>query len=327
MELLLNVNRAYWNLVFFREDLKAKDKSLQAAKDFLHNTEIMLQAGAVAKLEVSRAKLRVAERREDVVLAQARIVDAEDQLRYLIYGQGDDLLSPQSLVPADVPSVYAEQINSDEAVNFALAARPVMESQRVALESADVILATAKNQLLPQVDLAATYSLNGLGEDRHDTLYSMKTLDYHDATASLSFSVPLGNRMARSYYTKQRYQRLKALADYAVMERDLTLSVKTAIRGISTSLRSVETNLVRLEASQEQLDVEKQNYDVGRSISLDVLDAQEALQQAESALIASQIAFRLSLAEYYRQTGKILEIHDVIVESDSSITAPDLETR
>ncbi|MHC4712059.1 MAG: TolC family protein [Planctomycetota bacterium] len=320
MDLLLDVSNAYWNLVFFREDMKAREKSLQAAEDFLKNTQIKLDAGAVPEIEVTRARARVADRQQQIVISRAAISEAEDRLRSLLGTDKSLLMSTAPIVPTDVPSVRADNLDLPASVNYALSGRPDIRRQRVVLESYDLLVAQAKNQLLPQVDLEATYALNGLGDTWGDNFHMIGTLDQRDITAGLTFSVPIGNRSARSGYSRTRYERLQALTRYAIVERDITLAVKDAIRAVSTSLQSVETSRVRVQASAEQLEAEKSKYDVGLGISLDVLDAQEALQQAESALILSTVSFTKAMNAYHRQIGRILPRYEITVAPPTAVS-------
>lgn len=320
MQLVLDVINAYWNLLGTQEDLKAKDRSLQSAQDFLRNTRIRLDAGDVPAIEVTRARARVAERQEAIVTARALIKDAEDALRRLLGPRAMPILSTDDIIPADAPTVYAEQLELSPSVNYALSTRPTVLRQRLALESYDVLLARSKNQLLPQVDLFATYSLNGLGSTWNADYEMLGTLDYREVGAGVALSIPVGNRRARSNYSQTRYRRLQVLAAYAITERDVTLSVKKAIRDVSTSLQTIESNRVRVQASEEQLEAERQKYDVGQSISLDVLDAQEALQEAETALIRSIVQFKRAMARYRRQTGSILEDYNIRVLAPTNLT-------
>jgi len=320
MNLVLNVINAYWELVFAREDLKAKQKSLQAAEDFLRNIKIKVAAGALAELEIVRAQARAAERQEAIVTAAAKIKDAEDRLRQLFGSPDFPLLSIAEINPADQPTVHAQRLDLASSVNYALSTLPEVRTQLIQIESADLIVARNRHLLLPQLDLTATYLINGLADTRNESIEVVSTMDEAQGSLGLRFSVPLGNRSARGTYTESRYQRLQTLTNYAATERDVTLSVKKAIRDVNTTLQSVTTNRVRVQASQQQLEAEQNKYAVGQNISLDVLDAQEALQQAESALIASIVNFNKAMANYYRQTGRILSVNSIRIQPPAAIT-------
>jgi outer membrane protein len=319
MDVLLNVDAAYWNLVFAREDYKAKEKSLQAAQDFLKNNEIKYEAGALAKIEVTRARAGVAARQQAIVVARAVIRDAEDRLRTFLDTPKYDVLSTAYLYPTDRPSVYAVEINVPESVHRALVLRPDIRQQLITLESIGIVVARAKNQLLPEVDLQATYLLNGVGDSWQGGFNDMMTLEGKGVTAGVTFAVPLGNRSARADMTAARYQRLQGLASLASLQRTATYGVKKTVRDASTSLQSIDASRVAVQAAQEEVEAEIQKFDVGQSTALDVLNAQNDLQTAESTYIASVVSFNISMANYYRQTGQILEEFGVRISAPDTI--------
>lgn len=319
MDILLEVDTAYWELVFAIEDLRAKAKSLQAGQDLLKNTEIMVRSGSVPAIEIARARSGVAEREEAIVLARAAVREADDRLRAVLDSSDYDLMSESWIFPVDRPAVYAVEFDLARSVENAFAHRPDIRQQMAVVENYGILVATTKNQLLPQVDIRGTYLLNGLGTDWRGDYEVIGSMDNRDVSGEVVFSIPFGNRGARSDYAGARYQKLQALANLERAYRDATRGVKRAIRSVSTSLQSIETSAVRREALQEQLEAEQEKYAAGTSIALDVLDAQDALQQAESAYIRSLAAFNVAMANYYRQTGTIFQEFGITVSAPSAI--------
>jgi len=320
MDLVLGVDQAYWNLVFTIEDLKSKEKSLQAAQDFLKNNEIKYAAGALEKVEVSRARAAVAAREQGIVVSKAAVKDAEDRLRTLLDSPRYEILSSSKLFPTDKPSIYAVEIDQDASVHEALALRPDLRELVITAESAGIMIARAKNQLLPEVDLAATYTLNGVGDSWAGGYNDIFETEHRGLAAGITFSVPLGNRAARADYASASYQKLQTLAQLASSQRNVAYAVKKAIRDIRTSLQSIDASRVAVQAAKEQLDAEVQKYAQGQSIALDVLNAQNDLQQAESTYIASVASFNIAMASYYRQTGTVLRKFGITVAAPAEIT-------
>jgi outer membrane protein TolC len=319
MDLVMAVNQAYWRLVFAIDDLKVKEKSLQSAQDLLKNNQIKFEAGALARIEVTRARSRVADREAEIVLAKASIKDSEDALRAILGHRKDQLMSQRSIVPIDPPIVSARQLELAESVAYALAMRPRIRRQVVMLESMDVLLVRAKNEILPRVDLQASYAINGFDNTLNDSWNSFTSLNNTDFATGLFITVPIGNRGPRSEYMNTRLQKHRELAELAVIERDIVVEVKKAIRDVATALQALEANTIRVEAAQEQVDAELQKFDVGQNISTDVLDAQGDLQEAESALIEAKVRFNVNMARYYRQTGKILRENNVTIIQGAKI--------
>ncbi len=319
MDLVLNVETAYWNLAYARANIEPKKKSLKAALELLKNNKIKYDAQALPRVEVTRARARAAEREQDLVTAEAVLRNAEDTLRGLLGPDALSLLSTAPIIAVSPATVHAEQLELASSVNYALAMRPDVRQQMITLESRDILLARARNQLLPEVDIQATYAINGLGATSHDDVEDLTTFNNTAFSAAISLQIPLGNRRARSGYTSARYQRLQDITALALLQQKVSLSVKNAIRSVATSLKQIDTARLRVEAATQQLSDERDRYDVGLSISLDVLDAQEALQKAESAKIASVYAFNQAMANYYRQTGQILQRYNITVLSPAII--------
>ncbi len=318
-DLLLAVDQAYWNLVFTIGDLRAKQTSLEAAQDFLRNNTIKYEAGSLPQIEVTRARARVADRQEAIVTAQAALRNAEDRLRTLLDSRDYPLASEARIFPTDAPTIYAVEMNLEQSIRKALALRPDIRGQIITLESLGVAVMRAKNQLLPEVDLQGTFALNGLGADWSDDYDVLSDAKHHDWSAGVQFAVPIGNRAARADYQSARYQRLKALAQLASLQRTATYGVKQAIRDVRTALQSIDTNKIRVQAAVEQVDAERQKFDAGQSIALDVLDAQDNLQAAQSSYIGSVAVFNIAIANYYRQTGLILQHFGVEVSRPADI--------
>ena len=201
MNLVVNAENAYWNLAYARANIKPKKKSLKAALELLKNNKIKYDAQALPRVEVTRAKARAAEREQDLVTAEAVLRNTEDTLRGLLGPDALPLLSTAPIIPVSPATIHAEQLELASSVNYALATRPDVRQQMLSLETRDILLARAKNQLLPQVDIQATYTINGLGTTSHDDAEDFATLDNTGFSAGISLQVPLGNRRARSAYT------------------------------------------------------------------------------------------------------------------------------
>jgi HAE1 family hydrophobic/amphiphilic exporter-1 len=323
MDLLLAVEQAYWTLAFTIGDLRAREISLQAADDLLRNNLIKFREGVLAQIEVTRAQARVAERKEGIVLGAAAVREAEDRLRTLLDSSDYRLLTTARLFPTDSPGIRAVELDLDGAVNRALALRPDIRRQVITLESLGIVIMRARNQLLPEVNVQATLAVNGLGEDWSDDYEVMWDASHTDASIGIAFSIPIGNRAARAGYSAAQYQKMQGLARLAALQRNVTYSVKRAVRNVRTALQSVDTNRVRVQAAAEQLEAERQRFAEGQSIALDVLDAQDTLQQAQSAYVASVVGFNIAMANYYRETGLNLAQAGVEIGTPATIDLED----
>jgi len=308
-----DVERTYWSLVFAIKDLEAKQKSLQLAENLLHNTELRVKAGTLAPIEVTRAKATVAARKEDVIIAKNAVKDAEDLLRQAMNEPGVPLAEDVEVIPVDAPSEEVVMPDVSASVAAALANRPDYLQAKKEIETRDITLKVAKNQLLPALELQATYARNGLGEKFGSSLDDISQGSQFNWSAGFAFEVPLGNEKARSQYAIARIQKEQALISLKNFEHNITVQIKAAVRAVIRDLERIRSNAVTVQLARERLAAEEKKFDAGVSISLDVLDAQRVLTQAESNYQRALTDYNKSLVTLEEQKGTLLQKKKILI--------------
>ena len=77
---VLAVEQAYWDLIYQRQELDVRRQSLTLARDQERITQIRIDVGASAPLDILQPRVAIATRDEEVILAEAGIRDAEDRI-------------------------------------------------------------------------------------------------------------------------------------------------------------------------------------------------------------------------------------------------------
>ena len=90
MDVLYQVEALYWDLYFRISDLANKKKSLERAQDFQRTFRIRIEAGTLAPIEIYQADAEVALRSQEVIVAEARVRQAEDNLKAALDLYKDD---------------------------------------------------------------------------------------------------------------------------------------------------------------------------------------------------------------------------------------------
>ena len=80
-----NVRNAYWELAYQIAALRVAQQSLDLAEESLRNTKARVEIGTTPPIDIVEAEAEVATRRESVIVGQAQIDTAEDNLRLLVY--------------------------------------------------------------------------------------------------------------------------------------------------------------------------------------------------------------------------------------------------
>jgi outer membrane protein TolC len=69
-----------------------------------------------------------------------------------------------------------------------------------------------------------------------------------------------------------------------------------------------------MDFAQKNLDAENTKFQLGTEINQNVINAQNVLVQAESAVVTNQIGVRLNLLNLLTQTGELLDERGIVIK-------------
>src|SRR4030095_14656589 len=114
----------YWDLVFGRGQLDVVRQALATAKDLYESNKKQVEVGTMAPLEIVVAQAEVAQREEQIIIAESFIQNTEDRLRSLMYGSLEASRSLNEITPTDKPDVREVTMSYDEAIQRAYTENP-----------------------------------------------------------------------------------------------------------------------------------------------------------------------------------------------------------
>ena len=162
IEIISQVQRAYWDLVFALRDQQNRLANLNLSKENLRQVEARIDAGAAAPLARAEVATELANREGDVLLATQQVSITENTLKTLLLREPNAPEWSQSLLPIDKPIITDEPIIVDDAVKDAIENRPELSRLRLQKEINTIDVNFFKNQTKPQIDLVSSFSLGGL---------------------------------------------------------------------------------------------------------------------------------------------------------------------
>lgn len=164
LDIISQVQRGYWDLVFALRDQQNKALNLNLAKENLRQIEAKISAGSAAPLERAEVATELANRETDALTAAQQVAISENTLKQLILRDPTAAEWRESLVPTDQPVFGTDAVNLDDAIKDAVDNRPELRRLRLEREINDIDIKFFKNQTKPQIDLNSTFSLNGLAQ-------------------------------------------------------------------------------------------------------------------------------------------------------------------
>ncbi|HSG05821.1 MAG TPA: TolC family protein, partial [Nitrospiria bacterium] len=238
LQLALLVEETYWDLVFQRMRLAVEKERKRAAVELLEANRAKVREGILPPIEVLVAEAAVADREENILIAEKLVRDTEDELRLIMNEESDDLIEEVPVIPRDTPVRERPGMQSGEAVgeilkealDLARERRPDLQRARLEKENRGEAVHRAANAVLPALDFEGRTGLSGLGETQGDDFDRLTSGDFSNWQVGLVLSMPLGNRTARNTLDREKLEARRAELTLIRLEQDLTIEVKEAVR-------------------------------------------------------------------------------------------------
>lgn len=308
-----NIESLYWDLIFSIQDLEVKKKSLALAQDLVRRNKIQVEVGTLAPIEVVQAEASVASREADLILAERQVRDNEDRLKRALNLPDDFSSWDVRIQPTDEPQVIRQLPDIQESFRLAVQNRPDYAQTKLDIETKNIQVAFASNQLLPILDLRASFGLNGLDDDLTSSARDFDG-DFRQWLVGLTFSYPLGNRAARSTLTQRKLEAAQSLLSLKNLEQQIFLEVREAVRAIVTAQNRVNATRAARSLAEKKLDAEEKKLAVGLSTNFQVLQFQEDLATAQSNETRAVIDQIKALVDYRRVTSQTLKRYQIRLE-------------
>jgi len=97
-------------------------------------------------------------------------------------------------------------------------------------------------------------------------------------------------------------------------EQSARQAVLNGISRVESSRASVELARVALDLTQKRVEAEQKKYDLGVSTLFFLLDAQSALNRAQSDLVNQSVNYRKDLLSLQRTTGDLLAERNITIQ-------------
>ncbi|MGR3302345.1 MAG: TolC family protein [Candidatus Scalindua sp.] len=314
IEVINSTQEAYWELVKAIEELRVRRKSLERAEDLLKKNKIQVDVGTLAPIELLVAEEGVASQLEGVLVAENDIKDREDELMQVMNLSNNPILYDVSIVPLDRASFQVRDVSINESIEIALENRPEVFAQGLDIENARIKVKQEKNQLLPKLDFEAGIRYNGLDANKGNAIDSAFSQDFQSEFFGVTLEVPLGNREARSNYSKAKLEEKQTVFNTRKIEQEIVVEVRKAVRQIRTNGERIKASRKAEELSRERLKAEEMMFKVGRSTSLEIIRAQADLAVSEGRATNAIVDYQISLGNLDAVLGTILENNNIILE-------------
>jgi outer membrane protein TolC len=288
------VNEAYYGLALSAARRHSAEISLLAAEEFEHVTDLMFQSGEVAEVDLTRARLQTATRRDELEQARAAELVAADSLRVFV---GYDFSRPIATTDLTIAPPDTDELNRFTAA--AISQRPELQQLDAQRRAAEQESKASRAERRPSV----SYNING-GFDT-DSLKPSPLKEHSGVLAAISLTIPIfdwGVSRSRERQAQLRAQsvdaqRVLALRTfnqqfYSARAQALSAARRTQIlqAAVADAVRNVQTSIAR--------------YRAGEAPILEVTDAQTTLATQRAALFQALFDYQIARTRLQQAAGQ-----------------------
>ena len=340
------VQDTYWNLVAAWRNVAIQETALRQAVAQEQSTRRLAQKGAAAPIDAVESHTQVATFQDDVVSALQTVSDLQNRLKSLIVADPSDPIWTANLVPStSVEQLPAAKdlatIEAEARLN-----RPEYRQAQDRRLQADLDRAFAKNQMLPQADVQATYLSNGFAGLLTPTpgfLNTVCTQDenlpycptpppqtqgkmayaYHNMWAAyfptfniaLVVNYPLQNHLARALQGQAAEETKQAAVLYQGVEERVAVEARIALQRYQSALSRLNAGRQSREAAEAVYASEVRKFHNGESTTYLVLQRQVQLAQARGLELKAQTDLNQAVAELERVEGTTFKLNGVNLQT------------
>jgi outer membrane protein TolC len=261
------VARAYLAAVRADADVEAAQANVALSEAVLKQAENQKAAGTGTGIEITRARVQLANDRQRLLVAEnARRAASLQLLRAIGLRLDTELLLTDKLQYVPLDAVTMEQAKA-----LAMKERPDLAAQQERETTARLTASATKLERLPTVAAFGDYGSSGTAFDN-----SLPT-----RTIGISVRVPLfdgGRRDARRAESVSQYRAEKVKTND--LKEQIELDVRLALDALHSAEEQVKVSKEGLELAENELAQARRRYEAGVAIGVEVTDAQSRLERA-----------------------------------------------
>ncbi len=290
LEIIYQVKLAYYRLILNLEKMDYAEKNLELTQDFLNKTQVNLDAGDAAQVDVLRAQVEVAKATSEISMASNEVVQTKADINFLMGKEKNNPLEIEKEItfPVLLPDL-------EELINQALINRPEIKRINYALEKELLIKKQASLSYLPDLDL---------GVSRHTIYGESKTWDM-----TLALPVPIFFRqLTRGEIAEAmaNYQSLQSELEY--LQNNIHLEVESAYRSAVTAGNLINLfDRDMLTQSEEVYNLLLFSYQEGEISGIELIEARKTLIETRKSYAEALFSYEAANISIERSIGKSLE--------------------
>ncbi|NET06123.1 MAG: TolC family protein [Symploca sp. SIO2B6] len=289
---------AYRRLLQAQERLKIEELALEGAQELLEITQVLIDAGRRAPVDIVQSETAVANRKVSLLTAQNDLEASRLELINIL-----DIERNIEVLAAEQPTAEAVDLNYQNLQELAFKNQPAYLQAQLELDRAKLDLLQAENNRLWDLSL--------------DTSVSSASNATTDVRAGVVLSRELGDLTLERDFQRSRVNQLQAANNLEEQRGSLEIELTDRIRDVNLSFSQVELARRATELSERQLEIEQERQRLGRGSTIfEIVNLQNDLAQARNAELDAIINYLNTLTRLDQTLGTTLDTWQVKIERE-----------
>ena len=292
------VIQAYADVRRDQEALRIREENLRVLQRQLDESNARFEVGEITRTDVAQSEARLAAAEAQLSLAQSQLASSRATYAAVVGQNPGDLATEPplaDLLPADITQAFDAAENNN----------PQIRQAKYAERSSDARLAAAKAERMPNLGVNASLGFSGPAEpfEREDYSRAIR--------AGATLTVPLFTGGLTSSRIRAAMERNNAdRINVEVARRSVMQSLTQAWNQHRASKANIASTDEQVRAARIAAEGTRQEQQVGLRTTLDVLNAEQELRNAELSQVTARrdefVAASLVLAQMGLLEGHLL---------------------
>ena len=321
IRILANAEKSYWQLYAARRIMEVRERQHALAEEQLARARRRVDQGEVAPIELLRAQSGIGRTIEQLIVADNQLRLRARALKRFMNAPQFPVDGPTMLDPATPSDPLGLDLDPAKLTRMAIANRMELLDLELQLAIDAERVALARNEALPLFTMDYQYQV--LGDDSGLASAYGSLGDADPFIASVNASIPLGNEARRARLSQAITRRLQRLATKESRVQTITQEVHDAVDNVRGAWRRVVAARLESRFAERTLLAEQRQFDVGLRTSVEVLDANARVADAQSREVEAAAQYETSLVDLAFATGTVLGEAQVTMPGPMPVPNPD----
>ncbi len=295
----------YWEYYQAQQMLMFRQDSVRIAEQMLKDNQERVRTGKMAETEVLEAMVGTASRQSLLSEAEQELLDSTNRLKNVLAIKTLD--KNLAIDVFETSFTNPPPLNSAAMMQRAFELRPDYLAALERLRQADIKIAYAENQSWPELDLLASYGLNGLDFSRSDSWQQIEDTDYASWAVGIEFRLPLqGGIDTDSNLKISRLEKSQLLWELKDIEVTMANEIDTVVHEIKSAKQRLNYANNIMTMQEQLLAAETAKLQAGKSQSRLVLEKEDNYRSAWEEVLKNRIRLQTALVDQALAEGSLL---------------------